>query len=155
VSCHAVSPAAADANEGEHDLATLLGTLRPERRDGVYRFATLASTDKIDFERVLCAMHEPEGVSIVARESELPANAAPSALRCCWITLRVRSSLAAVGLTATVAGTLAQAGIACNVVAGTRHDHLFVPLADADRAMALLAALQRSSDTVPDHGTSP
>ena len=48
-----MSPAAADANEGEHDLATLLGALRPERQDGVYRFATLATTDTIDFERVL------------------------------------------------------------------------------------------------------
>ena len=44
-----------------------------------------------------------------------------------------------VGLTATVSGRLAEAGIACNVIAGARHDHLFVPAERGEEAMGLLA----------------
>jgi uncharacterized protein len=60
------------------------------------------------------------------------------------ITLMVHSSLAGVGLTAAVAGALAEAGIACNVVAGFHHDHLFVPW---ERREAALEVLQRLSQT--------
>jgi hypothetical protein len=141
-----VSSAKADPNEGERDFATLLRGLCPRRHTGTYRFASVATIDDIDFDRVLCVMHEPDGISIVCRESALPPGATTSALRCCWITLEVRSSLAAIGLTAAVAGVLADADIACNVVAGTRHDHLFVPQDQADQAMALLEALQRRAD---------
>ena len=42
------------------------------------------------------------------------------------ITLMVHSALDGVGLTAAVATALAERGIACNVVAGFHHDHLFV-----------------------------
>ncbi|MES1947016.1 hypothetical protein C84B14_06693 [Salinisphaera sp. C84B14] len=140
-----MSPAQRGRDDGERDLARLLSGLRPERQAGVYRFASAARIDDIDFERVLCFMHEPEGISIVAQESAVPPTACLSELRCCWITLKVYSSLAAVGLTAAVADVLAEADIACNVVAGTRHDHLFVPLDQADQAMALLEALQRRS----------
>ncbi|MEQ9005869.1 MAG: ACT domain-containing protein, partial [Pseudomonadales bacterium] len=41
-----------------------------------------------------------------------------------------------------VAAALTDAGISCNMVAGLRHDHLFVPEADADRALAVLQAMQ-------------
>ena len=47
-----------------------------------------------------------------------------------------------VGLTAAVAVALADAGIACNVVAAVHHDHLFVPVESADAALAALRALQ-------------
>lgn len=61
------------------------------------------------------------------------------------ITLQVHSALEGVGLTAAVAGVLAGAGIACNVVAGYHHDHLFVPWERRDEAMGLLAALSTSA----------
>jgi hypothetical protein len=46
-----------------------------------------------------------------------------------------------VGLTATVATALAEAGIACNVVAGFHHDHLFVPWERREDALAILSDL--------------
>ncbi len=54
------------------------------------------------------------------------------------ITLTVHSALEGVGLTAAVATALAQQGIACNVVAGFHHDHLFVPRARAEEALDVL-----------------
>ncbi len=58
------------------------------------------------------------------------------------ITLNVLSALDGVGLTAAVATALADEGIPCNIVAAFHHDHLFVPAAMADRALAVLRDLQ-------------
>ncbi len=57
------------------------------------------------------------------------------------ITLTVHSALEGVGLTAAVSGALAGAGIACNVVAGYHHDHLFVPWDRREEALAILKAM--------------
>ncbi|HEY6965023.1 MAG TPA: ACT domain-containing protein [Erythrobacter sp.] len=57
------------------------------------------------------------------------------------ITLMVHSALDGVGLTAAVAGALAGRGIACNVVAGFHHDHLFVPWARGEEALEVLRGL--------------
>jgi hypothetical protein len=65
--------------------------------------------------------------------------------RAAWITLQVHSDLAAVGLTAAFSSALAQAGISCNVVAGMHHDHLFVPVDQAQQAMRSLQALQQAA----------
>lgn len=51
------------------------------------------------------------------------------------------SPLEAVGLTAAVSGALAGAGISANVVATFFHDHVFVPKASAELALAVLQNL--------------
>jgi len=56
----------------------------------------------------------------------------------------VTSALDAVGLTAAVATTLTSDGIACNVVAGFHHDHLFVPVEKAANAISALTALSHT-----------
>ena len=61
------------------------------------------------------------------------------------ITLKVYSSLTGVGLTAAVATALADENIACNVIAATLHDHIFVPVEDAELALAVLARLQATA----------
>jgi hypothetical protein len=61
------------------------------------------------------------------------------------ITLMVYSALDGVGLTAAVAGALAERGIACNVVAGLHHDHLFVPWERRDEALDILRRLSQAS----------
>jgi hypothetical protein len=58
--------------------------------------------------------------------------------------LTVHSALDGVGLTAAVASALADAGIPCNMVAAFHHDHAFVPLDDAPRALAILQDLAAS-----------
>lgn len=88
----------------------------------------------------LGTFREDEGVSAivpVAVADELGIEGADFAR----ITLMVHSDLEGVGLTAAVAGALAGAGIACNMVAAYHHDHAFVPAAWAGDALAVLQAL--------------
>ena len=87
---------------------------------------------------------EDEGVTAIVPEPvarEL-AEEGPAFAR---ITLMVYSSLEGAGLTAAVARALADAGIACNMVAAFHHDHAFVPAERGEEALALLADLARSA----------
>ena len=125
------------------DLATLLGTMQPELNPGTWAWCTVpAGVVPVD---AVATVREAEGTTAVVAEAQALACGWAIAFRSAWITLRVHSDLAAVGLTAAFAGALGDAGIACNVVAGVQHDHLFVPVDRADEAMAALAALQARS----------
>jgi hypothetical protein len=127
---------------GETQLTVLLRTLAPERQPGDYVYASLP-TLRADLDPVL-AFREHEGWTLVLRRDVAEASGIEFTLPCAWLTLRVHSSLQAVGLTAAVADALADAGIACNAVAAYYHDHLFVPLDRADEAIELLRRLSRS-----------
>jgi hypothetical protein len=131
------------------DLDTLLNTMQPVLQPGRYVFASLPPGQMLDqiVQRgaVVASIREPEGLSVVLAEQDAIALGLPIAFTAAWITLGVHSDLAAVGLTAAFSSALARAGVSCNVVAGVRHDHLFVPAAQAQRAMDALQALQRSA----------
>ena len=60
------------------------------------------------------------------------------------ISLEVHSSLDAVGLTAALSKSLAEAGVSANIVAALRHDHLFVPWDRREDAMGCLKALSQA-----------
>ena len=90
----------------------------------------------------LGTFREAEDVSAI-----VPAELADEAPAFARIVLTVHSDLEGVGLTAAVATALADAGIACNVVAALHHDHLFVPADRADEALALLQALAANATT--------
>ena len=127
------------------DLKLLLAGMRPTLQAGRYAFTTLPPGLHIDPEQIVASIREAEGVSVVMTATDALARGLPIAFTAAWITLEVHSDLAAVGLTAAFSHELAQAGIGCNVVAGTIHDHLFVPFDRANDAMAALQALQRSA----------
>ena len=116
----------------------MLAGMAPVRNAGRYAFRTLVEGEAVP-ETALGMFREVEGLSVI-----VPAETG-DALPMAWITLSVHSALDGVGLTAAVSGALAGAGIACNMVAAHHHDHLFVPEADADRAMVVLLALQAAS----------
>jgi len=124
---------------GERDLRTLLSAMAPERRPGRYVFTTATRLPEAASPVVL--IHEPEGITLIMDQDQADRLGLPYEYVAAMITLRVHSSLAAVGLTAAVAGTLAGAGISCNVVAAYFHDHLFVPIDQADLAVHLLRGL--------------
>lgn len=128
---------------GERDLDALLGAMAPQLLMGEFVFTTGAPERGrlLDELAVFATVREPEGLTrVLLRETADAAGLAyPSTFRC--ITLRVHSSLEAVGLTAAIATRLTEHGISANVIAGFYHDHLFVPADRADEAQALLVSL--------------
>lgn len=123
-------------------LADLLRSLQPMLNPGTYVFAVVPEGQEIPIDRVVASIREPEGLSIVIEESAARRAGLAGTFRCAWITFAVNSDLDAVGLTAAFSNALADAGISCNVVAGLNHDHIFVPIEQADAAMETLRALQ-------------
>ena len=144
-----VSDAAPMASDGQagaiRDLDRLLAGMRPSLHPGRYAFTTLPPSQTIDPASIVASIREAEGLSVVLAEADALALRVPIAFIAAWITLEVHSDLAAVGLTAAFSQALAQAGIGCNVVAGTVHDHIFVAAAHANDAIAVLQALQQQA----------
>jgi putative acetyltransferase len=128
---------------GVSDLKQQLAGLDARLNPGAYVFVTLDEGRKIDASAIIATMREPAGNSAVIEAAAAAAAGLPPSPLFAWITLSVHSDLQSVGLTATFSGVLRTAGIGCNVIAGARHDHIFVPAAQADRAMSELRALQR------------
>lgn len=91
----------------------------------------------------LASFAEDEGRSFVLAENAARALGFATGQPMARITLGVHSALDGVGLTAAVATALADAGIACNMVAAYHHDHAFVPAEHAARAMDILRDLSR------------
>ena len=128
-----------------NDLDTLLSSMQPVLNPGRFAFVTLTPGSTLDPGSVVASIREPEGLSVVLPE-ELALDLGLSVVFiAAWITLTVHSDLAAVGLTGAFSKALGQAGISCNVVAGTHHDHLFVPVEQAQMAMDALHVLQESA----------
>lgn len=106
--------------------------------------------------QAVASFREAEGLSLLLPEAAAAA-AGLAGLPMAWITLGVHSALDGVGLTAAVAAALAARGIACNVVAAVRHDHLFVPADRAGEALACLQALAAAAaggPAAPSCGTA-
>ena len=127
---------------GERNLDNLLRYMSPELKAGEYVFCSLEQSSYGDFAdaKPIACFTEDEGLSLVvlrkdAERLDLPYE---TFLRC--ISLRIHSSLEAVGLTAAIAGDLAAQGIAANIIAAHFHDHVFVPADMAERALGILSS---------------
>lgn len=123
--------------------AAMIAGMAPERDPETWHFCTVAdeAVAALHFPEALAIFREAEGMSLI-----LPARAAArhgfdTGLPMARIMLNVHSALDGVGLTAAVSGALAENGIPCNMVAACHHDHVFVPAADAARALAILRDL--------------
>jgi hypothetical protein len=129
---------------GETDLATLLRTLEPVLDGNEWVFVRVEDSEVPKYmPHALASFREKEGMTLVIprmKATEVQHSSGPMAR----ITLAVHSSLEAVGLTAAVSRTLANDGISANMIAAYHHDHVFVPLALADRAMNCLHGLSRA-----------
>lgn len=126
---------------GETDLSRLLQSMTPRLNPGQYVFCCVAADHDCSGLQPIASLREAEGLSLVLQRDVADAHGLGYDYIAAWITLQVHSSLAAVGLTAAFSAALAQAGISCNVVAGFHHDHLFVPIERAERALSTLRAL--------------
>ena len=135
-----------NAVTGETELKRLLAIMSPSLDDTDWVFAVVGEEGAVRLTpHAIASFCEAEGLTLVlpqAAADDLKRVSAPMKR----ITLEVHSSLEAVGLTAAVASALAEEGISANVVAAYYHDHIFVPKASADCALAVLQALTTSPD---------
>ena len=127
---------------GETDLATLLASLDPvlDAREFGYATVPLGTLLPEGFQP-WGLFHEDEGLTLIAPASELAAAGIEALAGLARLTMKVQSSLEAVGMTAAMATALTRAGISANVVAAYHHDHIFVPWNRREEVVALLAAL--------------
>ncbi len=126
------------------DLNALIKNMRPKLNKGLYVFCSVPDTSSISPDLIISHIIEKEGTSIIIDVETARRLGVSHSDPMVWITLRVFSSLTAVGLTATVSKVLAQHNISCNVVAGFRHDHIFVPNQDGQKALDVLISLKGS-----------
>ncbi len=124
---------------GETDLQRLLAGLAPELASRPRAIRSQAADASIPAGTIML-FREEEGVTTVVQVDQSTGEPL-------WaqITLRIHSSLEAVGMMAAIATALAARDIPCNAVSAYYHDHLFVPWSRRDDAIAALQAL--SGDT--------
>ena len=126
------------AAPGETDLEAMLASLAVTRRDGVFTFVETPRPDASALARAHAMVVEDESTTLVLTVDDAAELGLDGPVEMAWLSLTVRSSLEAVGLTAAFSATLAGVGIACNVLAGFHHDHLLVPVERADEAIRAL-----------------
>ncbi len=127
---------------GLTELDQLLAALNPQLVEGEFVFCCAEGTP-VDWDALqpVATFREDEGLTLVLPRAvaEGAGLAFDGVFR--QITLRVHSSLAAVGLTAAVSAQLAARGISANMVAAYYHDHIFVPAGRAAEALQALGEL--------------
>lgn len=128
---------------GETNLNSLLQSLNPVLNRGEYVFCVVKNINSLDTSDIIMTFKEKEGTTVILNKEIADKLSMEYDFVSSWITLEVHSSLAAVGLTAKFSSVLAAEGISCNVVAGYYHDHIFVPSADASKALDLLKSLSQ------------
>ncbi|HAA11182.1 MAG TPA: acetyltransferase [Cytophagales bacterium] len=126
---------------GESNLSKLLAELTPQLHTGDYVFVSVEHRDSIPAGVAIGEFREEEGTTLILERSQADAFGLGYDFVAAWITLKVHSSLEAVGLTAAFSQALARQNISCNVVAGFYHDHIFVAKKDAEMAMKVLHGL--------------
>jgi hypothetical protein len=141
-----------DMNPGApiSDLRRLVQSMQPTLNPGVYAFAAVPAQSDVGALQPIATFREAEGLSVIVEEQRARQAGLRILFRAAWITLSVHSDLQAVGLTAAVATALTRENISCNVVAAALHDHIFVPVEAAERALATLQALEREAGAAVD-----
>lgn len=127
---------------GITELADLLARISPDLDPQEYVFCSIDPQNFAGLElSPLCRFDEREGVTVILTRQEAESNVLHYTCPSRLITLRVHSSLHAVGFLAAITTLLASHCISVNVVSACFHDHLFVPIDRAEEAMELLKTL--------------
>jgi len=130
---------------GETDLDALLAGLSADLMDGVYVFVTISAEDVPQNITPQMVFREKEGITLIMLRDEAEDHSLPNEFPCRMITLKIHSSLEAVGFMARIATELAKEGMGVNPVAGFYHDHLFVPEGREQDALRVLSQIARAA----------
>ena len=128
---------------GETDLSTLFASLKVTKSDKIFVFVTCAPEAVPENMPVLMRFEEAEGTSLILEKQIAEQFGLSYEFESHMITLDVHSSLEAVGFMAKIATKLAMHHIPVNPVAGFYHDHLFVPVHQAEDAVSILTGNQK------------
>jgi uncharacterized protein len=152
------------ADGGSLSLRHLLSTLAVTQHPTTYVFATIAPSSTgiapshapVPFEEIVLFFREPctapddspsaGQVTLIIPEHVALTHQIPHTYACKMLTCNVHSSLSAVGFMAVLTRKLADAGISVNPVSGYFHDHLFVPVERAERAVEVLEQIRRDAE---------
>lgn len=130
----------------ETNLQKLLATMEPELQPGEYVFSTVLP---IDFRELQIQpwgwFREAEGITLILEKSAAISAGLDYAFPCRLITLKVHSSLEAVGFLAAITERLSAAGISVNTISAYYHDHLFIPIERAEEAVTILQQITKES----------
>ena len=117
-----------------------LKNLNPVLLEDEYVFCTFLSSVYGNHDELnpIASFNEKEGLTLVIKKeiAELNNLEFDDIFRC--ISLNLVSSLSSIGLTALISKVLADNAISANMYAGYYHDHIFVPLNNANDAFKLL-----------------
>lgn len=126
---------------GEKDIDTLIRSLSAELIDGVYVFVTLLQKEISTDLQPRMVFEEAEGTTLILLKEEAEVHGLNFEFPCRMITLKIHSSLEAVGFLARITTALARHDMGVNPVSGYFHDHLFVPDGREEDAMRVLNEL--------------
>ncbi|QYD73259.1 ACT domain-containing protein [Paraburkholderia edwinii] len=136
---------------GSRDLQHLLGSITPVLSPTRYTYCTvpLDEGDPVIESQAVATFLEVEGKTLVV-EFEAAVTAGLEAVgEWAMLTMKVHSSLDAVGFIAAIASALAEQRISANVMSGFFHDHVFVQWSRRHDAIAVLEALIARYRSVP------
>ncbi|TWU47135.1 ACT domain-containing protein [Rubripirellula reticaptiva] len=116
-----------------HEGEVVYCTVKPARMKPAFEAEPLLSA--------VCQFQDPEGLTLIVSRADAEAHGFEYTYSCRMITLRIHSSINAVGFLASVTEPLAKRRITGNAISAYFHDHLLVPIASADEAMRLFSEI--------------
>ena len=129
---------------GIRKLDKLLKAMNPVLNPQIFVFISVSNKADIQqIENFQGCYKESEGMTFILEKTIADQQGLIYSGTWRAITISIHSDLEAVGFTAKIAKALAQAAIPCNVIAAYYHDHIYVPSGQADKAMKVLADLQK------------
>ncbi len=127
----------------ETNLFELIANMNPCLNEGDYVFVSISDFEGLTGDDVIGKFREEEGTTVILKKDKAVQLELSFDVVMSWITLKVHSSLKAIGLTAAFSSELANHGISCNVVAGYYHDHIFVSSQEAQNALKILKKMTK------------